>query len=61
VRLSRAVSGEDVGPGDVLKRANSAVGVKPCGGCERCAAALNRRLFFRSASAVMKIFNETRA
>jgi len=46
VRLSRATSGADVGLGDVLKRAASAVGVKPCGGCERRAAALNRWLVF---------------
>lgn len=46
VRLSRAASGADVDLGDVLKRAASAVGVKPCGGCERRAAALNRWLVF---------------
>jgi len=46
VRLPRAIADEDVGLGDVLKRATSAVGVKPCGGCERRAAALNRWLVF---------------
>jgi len=46
VRLPRAIADEDVGLGDVLKRATSAIGIKPCGGCERRAAALNRWLVF---------------
>ncbi len=46
VRLSRAIADGDVGLGDALKRATSAVGIKPCGGCERRAAALNRWLVF---------------
>ena len=33
-----------VGLGDVLKRGTTALGIKPCGGCERRAAALNRWL-----------------
>jgi hypothetical protein len=37
---------EEIGLGDVIKRATSAVGIKPCGGCERRAAALNRRVVF---------------
>lgn len=37
---------EDVGLGDVIKRATSAVGVKPCGGCARRAAALNGWIVF---------------
>jgi len=46
VRLPRFVADEDVGLGDVVKRVTYAVGVKPCGGCERRAAALNRWLVF---------------
>ena len=46
VRLSRVISDEEVGLGDLLKFGTSAVGVKPCGGCERRAAALNRWLVF---------------
>ncbi len=46
VRLPGFVSDEDVGLGDVIKRATYAVGVKPCGGCERRAAALNRWMVF---------------
>lgn len=40
---------KDVGLGDVIKRATSLVGVKPCGGCKDRAAALNRRVRFVSA------------
>jgi len=46
VRLPGFISDEDVGLGDVIKRATSVLGIKPCGGCERRAAALNRRLAF---------------
>lgn len=46
VRLPKAIPDGDVGLGDALKRATSAVGIKPCGGCERRAAALNRWLVF---------------
>jgi len=37
---------EDIGLGDVVKRVTSAAGIKPCGGCQRRAAALNRWLVF---------------
>ena len=40
------ISDEDVGLGDVIKRATAAVGVRPCGSCEQRAAALNRWLTF---------------
>jgi hypothetical protein len=46
VRLPGFVVDEPVGLGDVVKRATSAVGIKPCGGCARRAAALNRRVVF---------------
>jgi hypothetical protein len=46
VRLPGFLTEEEVGLGDVIKRATSSVGVKPCGGCERRAAALNRWLVF---------------
>jgi hypothetical protein len=45
VRLPGFVA-EEVGLGEVIKRVTSAVGIKPCGGCRRRAAALNRRLVF---------------
>jgi hypothetical protein len=37
----------DVGLGDVVKKVTAAVGIRPCGGCSRRAAALNRALTFR--------------
>jgi hypothetical protein len=46
VRLPWAIASDDVGLGDVLKRATSTVGIKPCDDCERRAAALNRWLIF---------------
>lgn len=45
VRLPGFIA-EEAGLGDVIKRATSAVGIKPCGGCQRRAAALNRWLTF---------------
>jgi hypothetical protein len=46
VRLPGFVSGEEVGLGDVIKRATYAVGIKPCAPCARRAAALNRWVSF---------------
>jgi hypothetical protein len=37
---------EDVGLGDAIKRATTYIGMSPCGGCERRAEALNRRVVF---------------
>ena len=44
VRLPGFIVDEPVGLGDVIKRATSAIGIKPCGGCARRAAELNRRV-----------------
>lgn len=46
VRLPGFISDEKIGLGDVVKRATSYVGIRPCGGCERRAAALNRWVVF---------------
>ena len=46
VRLPGFISYKEVGLGDVIKRATSAVGLKPCGGCGRRAATLNRWMVF---------------
>jgi hypothetical protein len=46
VRLPGFVSEEDVGLGDLVMRATSAMHVKPCGGCKSRAQALNRWLSF---------------
>lgn len=40
------ISDKDIGLGDVIKRATSTVGIRPCGSCEQRAAALNRWLAF---------------
>ena len=46
VRLPGFITDEEIGLGDVIKRATSYFGIQPCGGCERRAAALNRWLVF---------------
>jgi len=46
VRLPGFVTDEEIGLGDVVKRVTTAFGIKPCGGCERRAAALNRWVVF---------------
>jgi hypothetical protein len=42
IRLPGFLIEEEVGLGDVIKRVTYALGIKPCGGCEQRAAALNR-------------------
>lgn len=37
---------EEIGLGDLVKRATSYIRIKPCGGCEQRAAALNRWMVF---------------
>ncbi|QBS43373.1 hypothetical protein [Nocardia sp. CS682] len=46
VRLPGFVVSEETGLGDVIKHVTNRLGVKPCGGCNRRAAALNRRIVF---------------
>lgn len=46
VRLPGFINDADIGLGDVVKRVTHAAGVRPCSGCERRAAALNRWLVF---------------
>ena len=46
VRLPGFVTDHEIGLGDVIKRATYAIGIKPCGGCERRAAALNQWMTF---------------
>lgn len=46
VRLPLFVSDEPVGLGDVVKRATSSIGIKPCGGCADRAARMNSRVAF---------------
>lgn len=46
VRMPKFLSDDEVGLGDVIQRATYAAGLRPCGGCERRAAALNRWMVF---------------
>lgn len=46
VRLPGFITDEDVGLGDIIKRATSAVGIPPCGECTRRAAKLNSWIAF---------------
>jgi hypothetical protein len=46
VRLPSFLIEEEIGLGDVIKRATSYVGIKPCGGCEKRSAVLNRWMTF---------------
>ena len=46
VRLPGFLVDQETGLGDALKRITYAIGIKPCGGCEERAAALNRWLRF---------------
>jgi hypothetical protein len=46
VRLPGFITEKEVGLGDIIKHATSAVGIRPCAGCERRAAALNRWFVF---------------
>ena len=46
VRLPGFIADEEIGLGDVIKRATSYFGMQTCGGCEGRAAALNRWMIF---------------
>ena len=46
VRLPGFVRDEDIGLGDLVKRTTASLAIKPCRGCERRAATLNRWLAF---------------
>ena len=40
------ITGDEVGLGDVVQRVTYAMCIRPCGGCERRAAAMNRWMVF---------------
>jgi hypothetical protein len=46
VRLPGFVASGEIGLGDAIKHVTYAAGIKPCGGCEGRAAALNRWVVF---------------
>jgi len=49
-RLPGFIVDEEIGLGDVLKRVTYRIGIEPCGGCRRRAAALNRWMVFAPPS-----------
>ncbi len=46
VRLPGFLLDKEFGLGDAIKRVTYAMGIKPCGGCDKRAAALNRWVHF---------------
>ena len=46
VRLPGFLIEEKIGLGDLIKKTTYAMGIQPCGGCEKRAAALNRWMTF---------------
>jgi hypothetical protein len=46
VRLPGFISDDEIGLGDAINRVTYVAGIKPCGGCGRRAAALNRWVVF---------------
>jgi hypothetical protein len=46
IRLPGFIKDEEIGLGDVIKKVTYAMGIKPCAGCEKRAAALNRWMRF---------------
>lgn len=46
VRLPGFITDEDIGLGDVIKKATSIVGIRPCGACAERARRLNNWMVF---------------
>jgi hypothetical protein len=46
VRLPGFLIDEEMGLGDLIKKTTYAMGIRPCGGCEKRATALNRWMTF---------------
>jgi len=46
IRLPGFIKEEEIGFGDAIKRVTYAMGIKPCTGCEKRAAMLNRWMHF---------------
>jgi hypothetical protein len=45
-RLPGFINDADIGLGDTIKRATNTLGIRPCSGCDRRTAALNRWMVF---------------
>lgn len=50
LRLPGFIVSEEIGLGDVIKRVTYAIGIQPCGGCDKRAATLNRLMVFSPKS-----------
>lgn len=50
VRVPGFIEGDEIGLGDAIKRATRALGIRPCGGCQRRAQLLNRWMRFTGPS-----------
>ncbi len=48
IRLPGFVKEGEVGLGDVVKKTTYAIGLRPCGGCQKRAAVLNSWIMFTS-------------
>jgi len=46
IRVPGFLIEEEIGLGEAIKRLTYAMGIKPCGDCDKRAAALNRRIHF---------------
>lgn len=46
IRIPGFITDKDIGLGDVIKRATSVAGIRPCGGCTERAARLNSWIAF---------------
>jgi hypothetical protein len=46
VRLPGFIQEQEIGLGDAIKRVTYAMGIPPCGGCQKRAVALNRWMAF---------------
>jgi hypothetical protein len=46
IRLPGFIKEEEIGLGDTIKKVTYAMGIKPCAGCEKRAATLNRWMRF---------------
>jgi hypothetical protein len=46
LRLPGFIIDEEIGLGDAIQRLTYAAGIKRCGGCEKRAATLNRKIIF---------------
>lgn len=48
ISLPGFINGGEIGLGDAIQRTTSYFGIRPCGGCNQRAAALNKWMIFTS-------------